>query len=78
MMDGPWQEVIYNLSLPCLSVRQPSQTQEDKKRQKQKYVQRIDGRGTDIELVFSSSQHQQRLLLNAHCVHPCKGELDDG
>lgn len=21
-MDGPWQEVIYNLSLPCVSVRQ--------------------------------------------------------
>ena len=51
MMDGPWQEVIYNLSLPCLSVRQPSRTEEDKKKQKQKHVQRSDGRGTDIELV---------------------------
>lgn len=23
MMDGPWKEVIYNLSLPCVSVRRP-------------------------------------------------------
>lgn len=51
MMDGPWQEVIYNLPLPCLSVGQPSQTEEDRKRQKQKSVQRIDGRGTDVEMV---------------------------
>lgn len=70
MMDGPWQEAIYNLSLPCLSIRQPSQTEEDKKRQEQKCVQRIDGHRTDAELVFSSAQQQQRLLLTAHCVHP--------
>lgn len=34
-MDGSWQEVIYNLSLPCESVRQLRQTERDKKRQKQ-------------------------------------------
>lgn len=51
-MDGPWQELIHNLPLPCLSVGQPRQTEEDKQRQKQKSVRRLDGRGTDVELVF--------------------------
>lgn len=40
MMDGPWQEVIYNLSLLCVSVRQLRQTERDKERQKQKDAQR--------------------------------------
>lgn len=49
MMDAPWQGVIYNLSLLRAHVRQPSQTEEDKKRQEQKDVQRADGHKTDIE-----------------------------
>lgn len=32
MMDGPWQEVIYNLSLPCVSVRQLRQTERERER----------------------------------------------
>lgn len=44
MMDGPWQEVIYNLSPPCARVRQLRQTERDKKRQKQRDACRRDRR----------------------------------
>ena len=43
MMDGPWQEVIYNLSVACESAGQLRQTERDKERQKQKGAHRIDG-----------------------------------
>lgn len=55
MMDGPWQEVIYNLSLPCVSVRQLRQTERDKERQKQKDAHRIEGQAQKkMKLFFFS------------------------
>lgn len=43
MTDGSWQEVIYNLSLPCASVRQRRQTERDKERHKEKDAHRTEG-----------------------------------
>lgn len=52
MMDGPWQEVIYNLSLPCVSVRQLRQTERDKERQKQKDAHRQRAMKEMMKLFF--------------------------
>lgn len=55
MMDGPWQDVIYNLSLLHVSVRQLRQTERDKESQKQKDAHRKEGpRNKKMKLSFIS------------------------
>lgn len=71
MMDGPRREVIYNLSLLCVSVRQLRQTERDKDRQKQRDVLRVEGRTKKkMKLLFISA----RFFISSRGVLQLRGE----
>ena len=64
MMDGPWQEVIYNLSLLCVSVRQLRQTERDK--EGQTWERGTDEDGDEAFLYFSQIFHLFSGVLQHH------------
>lgn len=75
-MDGPWREVIYNLSPSCASGRQLRQTWRDKRRQKQKDGHGIDRQGKTKDDVYSFIILPTPLCLNLQtpvfvCVCAC-------